>query len=774
MKKKLLILLPLIFLTLSACNKQKPTSESEEKSESLTSSEVSAPEEESPIESVESFADSEESETHPFEPEESESEESLISSEESTIESEEESVIPSEEESVPPQESEEESIFESEEESILPSEAESQEESIPVEESSAEEVSESIVESETEIVSEEESEIESETEIYTDSSESGEESLLPSEEESIAESEEESEIISEEESESEQPVYEKGLEGDPIRTDAVAQDYYKNISSTATGDSLASALYTLVNKNRCTTGYGSLWSYYPYCDADPDNPSSNKVIAFYRGTPSDSGSMNKEHVWPNSRGGNLVEGDPHMTRPTLTSDNSSRGNSFYVEGRCSTQDGWDPKEDGLNENFRGDSARIIFYAAIAKYGELTLVDKTNDTTSNYTMGKLYDLIKWNFEYPISKYEILRNEVLSGERSVKGSNYHFNRNPFIDDRTLPCKIWGNTNSNISALCQMHMQRKAPTQIHLNKTSLTLGLEEQYKLEVESVSPADAFTGVTWSTSDDSVVTVDDIGNIKAIDQGVATIIATSEVDKKITATCTVTVKAEDVALTKITVTSSLPLKVGSTGKIDVAYTPSNVYPRPTLSFSIDDDSVATVDNNGVVTGVSEGSAVVTVEAKQNDITRYGSCDVTVVNNTTFKKVTSNQTNWEGQYLIVNESNSKAFDSSASSIDSSANAISVSISNNEIQMTDKLLAALVVVEKSGNNYIMKTSTGLTISNSSKNIITTAGGTTTTTFTMSGTNVNIASGSDYLIKYNSSASMFRYYNTSTMQNVQMYKLV
>mgnify|MGYP006988904297 CR=1 FL=1 len=80
-------------------------------------------------------------------------------------------------------------------------------------------------------------------------------------------------------------------------------------------------------------GYGGLWNYFPNCDADPDNPESGKIIAFYRGTPADRSEMNREHVWPDSRGGNLIEGDPHMTRPTLSSDNNDRGNSFYVEGK---------------------------------------------------------------------------------------------------------------------------------------------------------------------------------------------------------------------------------------------------------------------------------------------------------------------------------------------------------------------------------------------------------------------------------------------------------
>ncbi len=48
------------------------------------------------------------------------------------------------------------------------------------------------------------------------------------------------------------------------------------------------------------------------------------------------------------------------------------------------------------------------------------------------MGKLSNFLKWNLEYPIDETEILRNEVLSGTRKVKGKSFSFNRNPFIDD------------------------------------------------------------------------------------------------------------------------------------------------------------------------------------------------------------------------------------------------------------------------------------------------------------------------------------------------------
>jgi len=243
--------------------------------------------------------------------------------------------------------------------------------------------------------------------------------------------------------------YPDALDGDPINSDSVAQNYYKNISNTKTGQDLIIDLYNLIHPRKCSTAYGSIWNYLPYCDADPKNPSSGKVIAFYRGTPASKNEMNKEHVWPSSRGGQAIEGDPHMVRPTLTSDNSGRGNDFYNQSPTS----YDPAELGAPQ-YRGIAARIIFYCAVQEYNNLTLVDKTTDSTidrKHGTMGKLSTLLKWNLEYPVDDTEILRNEVLSGERSVNGKSFNFNRNPFIDNRAFACRIWGNTNAETRSVC-----------------------------------------------------------------------------------------------------------------------------------------------------------------------------------------------------------------------------------------------------------------------------------------------------------------------------------
>ncbi len=228
-------------------------------------------------------------------------------------------------------------------------------------------------------------------------------------------------------------------------------NYYSSINLSLNGNQLLNDLRSLNSaKKTKNIGYKNLWNYYDKTDYDPNH--SGKYLAFYRGTSASRSDMNKEHVWPNSRGGNLVEGDIHMPRPTLTSDNSSRGNSFYVEGKDSSSAGWDPKAAGMNEQYRGQAARILFYCVVAN-NQLSLVDKDNDSTGNKTMGKLSDLLKWNLQYGVDESELRRN---NGAQEVQG-----NRNPFIDNPSFACSIFGSTNETTKKICAGQSQPSTPT-------------------------------------------------------------------------------------------------------------------------------------------------------------------------------------------------------------------------------------------------------------------------------------------------------------------------
>lgn len=155
-----------------------------------------------------------------------------------------------------------------------------------------------------------------------------------------------------------------------------------------------------------------------------------------------SSGVNREHTWPNSRGCGKSSGpaaDPFIIRPTLSTENTGRENSFY-----GTKDGaWDPASYGY-EGARGESARIMFYTATAYFGTcgtggsskgnkpLELSNNPSDDKNEHTMGTLKELLEWNAKYPVTAMEKQINNYLAS----KG----YGRNPFVDHPEYANQIW----------------------------------------------------------------------------------------------------------------------------------------------------------------------------------------------------------------------------------------------------------------------------------------------------------------------------------------------
>ena len=93
---------------------------------------------------------------------------------------------------------------------------------------------------------------------------------------------------------------------------------------------------------------------------------------------------------------------------------------------------------------------------------------------------------------------------------------------------------------TAQCNVTVSSKAVTGVSLNKTTLNLITGDSETLTA-TVSPDDATNkNVTWSSSNEAVVTVDNEGTVTAVSKGSATVTVIS-VDGGKTATCEVTVE-----------------------------------------------------------------------------------------------------------------------------------------------------------------------------------------------------------------------------------------
>ncbi len=234
------------------------------------------------------------------------------------------------------------------------------------------------------------------------------------------------------------------------------ESYYSSISDTLEGDDLLNALNSLnKSKKQRSVGYDGMKSFAKYCDADPDG--SGKIIGFYDNTKlgpnwDSAKTWNREHVWPDARGGSKVEGDAHMPRPASVKTNSDRGSKGY------STDSYDPGNKVAY--YRGVASRIIFYCAIADKNLKIIEDPLNYNGSSpaNSMGRLSDMLLWNLQYLPSdtsftgdddlarRTELNRNDVIQTHSQGQG-----NRKPFIDHPEYACRIWGNTNAQTRAAC-----------------------------------------------------------------------------------------------------------------------------------------------------------------------------------------------------------------------------------------------------------------------------------------------------------------------------------
>ena len=155
----------------------------------------------------------------------------------------------------------------------------------------------------------------------------------------------------------------------------------------------------------------------------------------------------------------------------------------------------------------------------------------------------------------------------------------------------------------------------------------------------IDPSDAKSHIKWESSDETIATVDDYGVISARRGGTCTITGTCG-DASITVyvTCDFTVPSTVLDMNYEDVTMN---HEGQTLALAIDYDLTSDQIKNTV-WESSDETVATVDDEGVVTAVADGTAVITAS-----IAEYtASCIVRCVNVTGNKGVNSD----ESEYVI----------------------------------------------------------------------------------------------------------------------------
>lgn len=201
-----------------------------------------------------------------------------------------------------------------------------------------------------------------------------------------------------------------------------------------------------------------------------------------------------------------------------------------------------------------------------------------------------------------------NEKVSGEKTVT----------IIANQVGECVItcYGNTGYT-NPTCKVIVKANPPTAISVKPERLVLQEGKKGSFTYQ-LTPEDAYTKITWASSNESVAKVSTGGLVSAVSQGTAQITATTSNGLSAYGTVEVTPLPQYVSLT-----SSQQTTVGYLFKLEPSLTPSNA--TTTYIWETADAKIATVDNMGRVRGKTVGTTTITVTTENG---KTATCRVTV--------------------------------------------------------------------------------------------------------------------------------------------------
>ena len=159
-----------------------------------------------------------------------------------------------------------------------------------------------------------------------------------------------------------------------------------------------------------------------------------------------------------------------------------------------------------------------------------------------------------------------------------------------------------------LWEITVEDDKPTSVTLSPSKVELDVGATTSIRA-NVSPAGAqYSSISWSSNNTGVASISGSGTsgtIKGVSPGEATISATT--DNNVTGRCNV--KVWGVSPTAVTISGESAVYIGYTIQLTASFTPSTHHSN--ITWSSDKTSVATVSQNGVVTGAGSGTATIKV-------------------------------------------------------------------------------------------------------------------------------------------------------------------
>lgn len=267
------------------------------------------------------------------------------------------------------------------------------------------------------------------------------------------------------------------------------------------------------------------------------------------------------------------------------------------------------------------------YVTVYKKGTSTVVGGESISTNNYPES--INIKDESINLTVGASNQLHTEVLpkSSNQKISWSSSNssiatVNENGLvIAKKTGTTTIVAKTINGLTDSCVVtvgnYSTKVREIKITTDYSVLNIGQQKQL---VVAFTPSNATNKtINWSSSNTNVVTVDSSGNVKAIGVGSAIITATSvDGNYKDTVNIEVTTSGSVVEETGIKFSSSsYTVNINGTIALNPTIIPSNASFK-TMDFRSSDNSIATVDENGIVKGLKEGEVTITATTKRNNI------------------------------------------------------------------------------------------------------------------------------------------------------------
>ncbi|MBP3830404.1 MAG: endonuclease, partial [Bacteroidaceae bacterium] len=482
----------------------------------------------------------------------------------------------------------------------------------------------------------------------------------------------------------------------------IPSGYYDSADG-KTGQELRAALHNII-KDHKVVSYDGLKAAYFYTDAYSDGTlwdiysdyhwTSGRVCGNY---DEEGDCWNREHTWPQSWfGSGTPKSDLFHVLPTDGYVNNRRSSYPYGEvgsasytskngsklGTCKTS-GYSGTVFEPIDEYKGDIARGFFYMSTRYYTEDSGWSSSDMTTKcEIKEWAMKMLLRWHKQDPVSQKEIDRNNVIY-------NSYQKNRNPFIDHPEYAEMIWDEnwqeaTTYNITSATNLSGGTVSAPYSAAEGTTVAITATPNAGYKVTGYS--------AWKTGDTSTqVNVSSNGTFTMPGYPV-TVSATFERDNT----------QYTIALAN---TANGTINASATSAL--SGTPITLTPTPAEGYVLQAVYVYKTGDISTVVPVTDNTFVmpsynVTVSAT---FVEEGSAGGTG----DFVKVTSEPTDWSGEYLIVYEGGKVAFNGGLTKLDATGNTISVSISDGKIAATDATNAATVTIAPMTGGYSIQAKNG-----------------------------------------------------------------